>query len=118
MITQEAIKEIYKKYSKKPESIDELNMPPLFEAANVNHGIEVDEEKITINSLPQSSIFRIIPLRNINAILEFEETVAIVLHSSIIFLNKADNRSFIHFRPLEPSMWDRLKMKMGPKKNQ
>lgn len=113
MITQDVIKEIYKKYSKRPSSIDDLNMPPLFESVHPAHGISIDDDRMIIRSLPQNSIFHSIPLKNINAIVEFEDVVAIVLHSSIIFLNKEDNRSFVHFKPLEPSIWDKLKSKVN-----
>ena len=109
MITQEVIKEIYKKYSKRPASTDELNIPPLFEAAHPSHGIQIDEDKLVINSLPPTSIFRTIPLRNINAILEFESHVAIVLHSSIVFLSKVDKHTYVNFKPLERSLLDKLK---------
>lgn len=109
MITQDVIKEIYKKYSKRPSSPDELNIPPLFEAVHPSHRIQLDEDKIVVNSIPATSIFHSIPLRNVNAILEFESHVAIVLHSSIIFLSKTDGRNFINFKPLERSFMDKLK---------
>ena len=72
MITKQVIDEIYKKYSKRPSSPDELNMPPLFEAAHPSHGITIEDEKLIINSIPPNSIFHSVPLKNINAILEFE----------------------------------------------
>lgn len=113
MITKEVIKEIYKKYNKRPSSPDELNMPPLFEAAHQSHGIGIEDEKIKINSIPQNSIFHTVPLRNVNAILEFESVVAIVLHSSIIFLSKTDNRNYVNFKPMEMSFIDKLKAKIN-----
>lgn len=112
MITQEVIKEIYKKYKKRPASPDELNMPPLFEAAHPSHDIRIDDEKLVINGMAPSSIFRAIPLKNIHAILEFESHIAVVLHSSIIFLSKADNGIFINFKPLEEGFWGKLKSKI------
>lgn len=111
MITNDVIKEIYKKYSKRPASPDELNMPPLFESAHRSHGIEISDGKIVINSISPSSIFHSIPLKNINAILEFESNIAIVLHSSIIFLSKKDSKNFIHFKPIEQSFWNKLRTK-------
>lgn len=111
MITKEVINEIYKKYSKRPSSPDELNMPPLFEAAHRSHGIKIEDDKLMINSIPKNSIFHSVPLKNINAILEFESVVAIVLHSSIIFLNKKDNKNYINFKPIEMSFIDKLRTK-------
>lgn len=109
MITQEVINEIYKKFSKRPASPDELNMPPLFESVHPSHRIEIDDDKLIIYSLPKNSIFHAIPLRNINAILEFESNVAIVLHSSIIFLSKNDAGNYVHFKPLKMSFLDKLR---------
>lgn len=113
MITKEVIKEIYKKFSKRPSSIDELNMPPLFEAAHPSHGISIEDDKIYINSIPRNSIFHSIPIKNINAILEFESVVAIVLHSSIIFLSKTDNKNYVNFKPIEMSFIDKLRSKVN-----
>lgn len=111
MITNQVIKEIYKKYSKRPASPDELNMPPLFEAAHPSHNIAIEDGKLIINSIPANSIFHKIPLKNIHAILEFESVVAIVLHSSIIFLSKTDDKNYVNFKPLEMSFIDKLKSK-------
>lgn len=111
MITKEVIKEIYKKYSKRPSSPDELNMPPLFEGAHPSHGIVIDNDRLFINSIPANSIFHSVPLKNINAILEFESVVAIVLHSSIIFLSKNDNKNYVNFKPMELSFIDKLRAK-------
>lgn len=116
MITDSVIKEIYKKFSKRPSSIDELNMVPLFEAAHKSHGIGIEDDKIIIGSFTRNSIFRSIPLKNVNAILEFENHIAIVLHSSIIFLSKNDNGSYIHFKPVELSLWDKFKGAIGRRK--
>lgn len=109
MITDAVIKEIYKNYLKRPSSIDELNMIPLFEAAHHTHGIKIEDDKIIIRSFPKNSIFREIPLKNVNAILEFENHIAIVLHSSIIFLSTNDNGNYIHFKPIEKSFWQKIK---------
>lgn len=111
MITEQTINEIYKKFSKRPGSPDELNIPPLFEAVHPSHGIQIDEERLIINSLPKGSIFHSIPLKNINAILEFESNVAIVMHSSIIFLSKNDAGNYVHFKPIKMSFLDKLRSK-------
>lgn len=39
--------------------------------------------------------------------------MAIVLHSSIILLNKADSKAFIHIREEKPSFIDRLRYRFA-----
>lgn len=112
MISQKVIDQLYKKYNKRPKSIDELNIPLLFEAVHPMHGIEFDEGELIINSISADSPFHRLPLALVHEIVEFEDVVAIVLHSSIIFLSRtADHKSpvQVHIKPIEPSMADRFK---------
>lgn len=108
MITEKAINEIYKKYSKLPESPDDLNIFLLFEGAHPDHEIMFEGNDIVINSVSPSSPFHRISLDRVNAIIEFEENVAIVLHSSIIFLSKKDGKVSIHIKQLKPSLMKRI----------
>lgn len=108
MITKQVIKELYKKYNRRPESPFDLNLGLLFESAVDNHGIILDEEKLIIGSLPEGSLFRSIALKHIHEIVDFEDCVAVVLHSSIIFLNKNDNKTYVNIRNERPSLWDRV----------
>lgn len=111
MITKQVIDELYKKYDKRPASPFDLNLSLLFEYAVDNHAINLDEEKVVINSIAPDSIFHSINLNHIHEIVEFEESIAIVLHSSIIFLNKYDNKSYVHIKTPKQSIWDKLKTK-------
>lgn len=113
MITKEVIDEIYRKYDKRPPTPFDLNLSLLFEYAVDNHAINLDEEKVVINSIAPDSIFHSIDLRNIHEIVEFEESIAIVLHSSIIFLNKFDNKSYIHIKSPKLSLWDKVRNKLN-----
>ena len=108
MITQKTINEIYKTYAERPESSDDLNIFLLFEGAHPDHEIMFEGNDIIINSISPSSPFHRISLDRVNAIIEFEENVAIVLHSSIIFLSKVDNKVSIHIKPLKPSIKERV----------
>lgn len=109
MITQKVIDTLYKTYRKRPASADELDIGLLFEIPVEHHDIEIDDNaNLLINSLPQFSPFRKLSLSRINAIVEFENKVAVVLSSSIIFLNKNDNKSFIHIREEKMSLIDRI----------
>lgn len=109
MITKQVIDELYKTYAKRPASPFDLNLSLLFEYAVDNHAINLDEEKIVINSISPDSIFHSINLNHIHEIVEFEESIAIVLHSSIIFLNKFDNKSYVHIKTPKTGFWSRLR---------
>lgn len=109
MITEKVIDTLYKTYRKKPESADELDIGLLFEHLIENHDIAIDDEAhLIINSIPAGSPFHRISLNRIHAIVEFEHKIAIVLHSSIIFLNKKDSNTHIHIRNEKPGLFDRI----------
>lgn len=114
MITQQVIDTLYKQYKKAPKSQDCLNMPLLFDAAGENHNISVDFDddmnaELIIGSIDPKSPFHRMPMSHIHAIVPFEDWVAIVLHSSIIFLNKKDSRVSIHIRPLKETLMDKIR---------
>ena len=112
MITRKVIQTLYKRYRKLPESPDCLDMPLLFECA-AKHNIKIDMDStvdsLVIGSIDPASPFHRIPLERIHAIVPFEDWVAIVLHSSIIFLNRKSPRVSIHVRTEEPTIWERIK---------
>jgi hypothetical protein len=111
MITREVIDTLYKKYQDTPESADCLNMSLLFDDAATHHklAVDVETERLTIGSVAKSSPFRRIAMRCINAIVPFEEWIAIVMHSSIIFLNRDSSDVSVHLRPFECSFMDRIR---------
>lgn len=111
MITKEVISAIYKKYPKRAKSIDCLDFALLFEAAGMMHdiNIDMDNNKLVIGSIDPKSVFHSVPLSNIHAFVPFDEWVAVVLHSSIIFLNRKSPKSSIHLKPIEVGFTDRLR---------
>lgn len=109
MITKKVIDNIYCKYKNRPESPDELNLGLLFGDVFDHHGIMIDENELEINSIDPASPFHTIPLSHINAIIEFDEDIAIVLHSSIIFLKKTGPGVNIHVKMPALSFSDKLK---------
>ena len=109
MIQKKVIDAIYKKCRRRPQSPDELNIPLLFEKLPEEAMIEIDENDIIINNIDASSPFHRIPVSHIHAILEFDEAVAIVLHSSIIFLSKDDGSVHVHLTEMRPSIIDRIR---------
>ncbi len=111
MITNEVIKTLYKQYPKRAKSIDCLDMALLFDSVGLMHEItvDIDTNELIIGSIDPKSIFHRLNLSHIHAIVPFEEWTAIVLHSSIVFLNKQSTKVSIHLKPLKPSVTDRLK---------
>ena len=97
----------------RPESPDDLDIALLFEDVADKHALMLDEGYLTINSLPPDSPFHRIALKRIHGIINFEEDVAIVLHSSIIFLSKKDSRVNIHIQQQKPSFMDRIRYSLS-----
>ena len=109
MITEKVINSLYKTYKNRPESPDELDICLLFEQLIDHHDIQIDDHgNLIINSMPAGAPFHKIALSRIHAIVEFEHKIAIVLHSSIIFLNKKDDKSHIHIRQTKASLLDKI----------
>lgn len=98
MVTKKIIDALYKQYRKPPKSIDDLPVSILFEHTADNHGLVIDEENLYIGSIDPRSPFSTIALRHINEIVEFHDQIAIVLHSSIIFLSKASDEIYINIK--------------------
>lgn len=113
MVTNKVIDAVYKQYKKRPASIDELDTALLFTEELLNHDLYVDEGRLVINSIDPHSPFHSIALDRIHAIVNFENVVAIVLHSSIIFLSKRDNKVHVHIKMEKPSFMDRVRMKFA-----
>ena len=114
MITKQVIDTLYKKYSKLPKSPDCLDFGLLFDTVAEHHDISVDmdTDSLIIHSLGERSPFYTIPLSKIHAIVPFEEWVAIVLHSSVIFLNRTSAKVSVHIKPHKLSLIDKVRMSL------
>ena len=110
MITRENINEIYRKFRKAPASVDDLNIAALFDETAIHHDIMIDPEEntITFGSVEEGSPFKTIDLKRVHAILAFDEWVAIVMHSSILFLNRQSPRTAIDIKPVERTLTERI----------
>ncbi|WP_289157482.1 hypothetical protein [uncultured Muribaculum sp.] len=114
MITKKVIDELYARYRKPPHGIENLDIGLLFEYASDHHNITIDENgSLVIKSIDSRSPFHKFPLANIHGLTHFEDVVAIVLHSSIIFLNKHDHGVNVHLQLEGPTLWERMKLKLG-----
>lgn len=112
MITRKVIQTLYRKYRNQPESPDCLDMALLFDAAGPHHNISVDMEgpvdSLVIGSIAPESPFHKLPLERIHAIVPFEEWVGIVMHSSVVFLNRNSAKVSVNVRMEEQSLFDRV----------
>ncbi|MCI8998907.1 MAG: hypothetical protein HFJ95_07930 [Muribaculaceae bacterium] len=116
MVTKKVIDTIYRQFNHPPQSVDELNIGLLFDYAIENHGIVIDENDLYIGSVDPKSPFAVLPLDRIHEIVEFDDVIAIVLHSSIIFLNKHNSDVNVHIRMTPPSLWSRLKSRLSERR--
>lgn len=114
MLTKSVIDSLYRKYDRRPASPDELDIVLLFEELFDMHEVSIDENgNLIISSIDSESPFHSIPLRNIHAIVNFEEEVAIVLHSSIIILEKHSPKVFINLRETGRTITDKIASLFG-----
>ena len=111
MITRQIIDTLYKKYKKAPKSIDMLNLAMLFDYAAHHHNIYIDPEteELTIKSIDEKSPFHTLSIKRINAIVPFEEWVAIVMPASIVFLNRKNSKVAVDIKAVRSTLMDRLR---------
>lgn len=110
MINNQVIQELYKKFPKRPSSPDELDIDLLFMYLMDSHDFYIDDDgNLVIQSIAPTSPFHSIPLTHIHKIVEFDDKIALVLHSSIVFLDKNDPKVHIHIRTQKPSLWNKLR---------
>lgn len=110
MITQTVIDEIYKKYSKPPKKIDELQVPYYLQKLSAHHNISVspDQEEIIIDDFDNMNPFKRFLVRRLTAILEFERMVAFAFDNHIIFFQKDSPDMRVHFKPEKKRFLSRL----------
>lgn len=110
MVTSKVIDTLYRTYKKRPASPDELDLALLFDPKiEENHHVSLTPETLSIGSLPEESPFHTLLLKNIHAIVEFDRELAIVLHSSILFLSKRDASVNLHIKMQKLGILQRLK---------
>lgn len=110
MITKEVINTLYHKYRKRPKSPDMLDIALLFDDVAAIHDltIDIDTNDIVINSIDPKSVFHRLALERVNAIVPFEEWVAIVLPAAIVFINKRSPKVSIHIKQQRPTLRERI----------
>lgn len=100
MITDQVIKEIYKKLTKPPKAKGELRLD-YFKELLKNHNLQIDDDEVIITGLEEFNPFRRFLIRSLHGVLEFDKVVAFVFKNHILFLSKIDNNIRIHMKPEE-----------------
>lgn len=109
MITDQVIKEIYKTFKKPARNTDELQLDYFINILKEHHNITEDDMEIVMNDLDEFNPFRRFLKRSIYTILEFDQMVAIVFRTHILFFGKDDNQLRVHIKPEKPkSLFGRI----------
>lgn len=111
MITKEVIKNIYRKYPRRADGADDLDIAMLFETVGNIHNIriDIDADTLTIGSINPRSPFHDLPLSHVHAFVPFDQWTAAVLANAIIFLNRREPKVTIHIKPARPTLADHLR---------
>ena len=99
MITDNSIREIYKKFSHPHKRREELQLEYFISMLSEHHAIKVCEDEIILEDLEEFNPFRRFLIRSLNAVLEFDKMIAFVFRSHILFLGKEDDQMRVHMRP-------------------
>lgn len=102
MITDNVIKEIYRKFGKPNKDPDSLQLDVYLPLLQANHAIRQDGIEIILDDLDEYNPFRRFLIRSINAVLEFDKMIAFVFRNHILFLGKEDNQMRVHIKPEKP----------------
>jgi len=110
MITDEVIKEIYKKYGKPCRNREELQLDYFLDLLKEHHKMSiVDDDEIVVENLDEFNPFRRFLIRGLNAVIEFDTYVAFVFQGHILFFSKIDDTLQVHMRPEKKrSIWDSI----------
>ena len=98
MITKQTIAELYKKYRRCPKNLEDRNLSLLIEYALDTDAVELDGDMLVFTNMEDYSLFKRIELGRIHCVVDFDETVAVVLPNSIIFIRKTDYSTFVHIK--------------------
>lgn len=102
MITDEVIKEIYRKFDRPHRNYEELRLDYFIDLLKENHKITLADEEVMIDDLEEFNPFRRFLVRSLHAVLEFDKMVAFVFRNHILFLGKEDNQMRVHIKPEKP----------------
>lgn len=94
----ELIRSLYRRFRRKSAGLDGRHLDLLCDNIVDQNGLELDDDCIVFTTMPEDAPLRRIALDNINGVAELGPTVAIVLHSSIIFFNRLTLETTVNLR--------------------
>ncbi len=110
MITKKVIDSLYKKYSKLPAGVESLDVGLLFDESMEQHNISIDENgNLVIGSIEPGSPFHKLAMNRVHGINNFENYVALILHSSILFLSKKGPHASINIKANPVTFWEKVR---------
>lgn len=101
MITDQVIKEIYKKFKRPPRNENDLELEKFIDILKEHHPIRVEDGEVIIGDSTDFDPFKRFLVRGIHAILEFDREVAFVFRRHILFFGKNDDEMRVHIKPEE-----------------
>lgn len=108
MITDEVIREIYKKFGKPHKNREELQLDYFLNLLGEHHHIKYDGDEIIVEDLEEFNPFRQFLIRGLHGIIEFDTYVAFVFRRHILFFSKNDESVQVHMKPESNSIFDRI----------
>lgn len=90
---------LYRKYSRPPKSLSDLNLDGLIAVCGDLYGVEITDDSITFTQMSTDNPFHSILLRNICGVELFEYHIALVTSSYILFFNRDKVDVTVHFKP-------------------
>lgn len=108
MITDRKLTDsLYRRFRRPAATLDERCLYLLADMIVDQRGMELDNDRLIFHTVSPSSPFREIPLKNINGVADLGAMLAIVLHSSIIFINKESLATDVHIK--QPTLADKFR---------
>lgn len=101
MITDQVIREIYKKYKKPCKNEANLQLDYYIGLLSEHHKLKVDKMEILVEDMENFNPFRRFLKRSIFTVIEFDKMIAFVFRSHILFFEKDTDQVHVHIRPEE-----------------
>ncbi len=98
MINNNIINELYTSFATEPELFEDRGLSRLMDYAFDTDAIDFDGDRLVFNSIDSESPLHSIEIERIRGAREFNDYMAVVLPSSIIFINRRDLSTRIHIK--------------------
>ncbi len=107
-ISSNLIDSLYKRFPRRPATLDERNLRLLADYIVEDRGVSLCDDRLVFTEMSPDSSFREILLENIHGVADLGHMLAVVLHSSIIFLDCRTFEAFVHLKPAKENVFRRV----------